>query len=306
MAEPGDAATSSVEWSVKQILDWTTSHFRDSGSPTPRLDAEILLAHVRRCPRIELYTRYDEIVVPEQRAAMRELVKRRGTSEPIAYLVGHREFFGLDFAVDSRVLIPRPETETLVVELLSCLQSAGDNPQMLEIGTGSGCIAVAAAVQAGNLNVVAVDLSPAALEVATANATRHGVTDRIRFVLGDGLQAVEHEPDLAQQRFDLIVSNPPYVTEAELDQLPPDVREFEPLQALVSGPDGLDLIRRLIADAPGWLVPGGRLLIELDPDQVPAVQKLFAGSGEWQPMQRWNDLAGQVRVVGGQLKSAAD
>ena len=164
--------------------DWTTAHFKQHGSETPRLDAEILLAHARGCKRIELYTRFDEPMSEAERTTMRDLTRRRAKSEPVAYLVGHREFFSLKFRVTPDVLIPRPETETLVVELLDACKSL-EAPQILDIGTGSGCIAVTVAVNNKSAQVTATDLSEAALAVARSNAEAHAVSDRIRFLQGD-------------------------------------------------------------------------------------------------------------------------
>ena len=157
------------EWTVRRILDWTTAHLKQHGSDTPRLDAEILLAHARACRRIELYTHFDEPLTDAQRAVMRDLAKRRAKSEPVAYLVGHREFFSLDFRVTPDVLIPRPDTETLVVELIDAAKPL-ESPRILDIGTGSGCIAVAAAVNLPKAQITATDLSEAALAIARENA----------------------------------------------------------------------------------------------------------------------------------------
>ena len=171
-------------WTVRRILDWTIPHLKKHGSESPRLDAEILLAHARGCPRIQLYTHFDVEVSEAQRAVMRELVRRRAAAEPVAYLVGHREFFSLDFRVTSDVLIPRPDTETLVVAALDLIKPL-PQPRVLDIGTGSGCIAISIAVNAPSAQVTATDLSDAALAIAGQNAEVHGVANRVRFVQGD-------------------------------------------------------------------------------------------------------------------------
>ena len=195
-------------WTVRRILEWTIPHLKSHGSESPRLDAEILLAHARGCPRIQLYTNYDEPLTDTQRSTMRDLVKRRAAAEPVAYLVGHREFFSLDFQVTKDVLIPRPDTETLVVDAIEALKQQ-PAPRVLDIGTGSGCIAISLAVNCPNATVTAIDLSPAALDIARANADKHKIGDRIRWLCGDLFA-----PLVADEQFDLVVSNPPYIASA--------------------------------------------------------------------------------------------
>jgi release factor glutamine methyltransferase len=283
-------ATADV-WTVRRVLEWTIPHLKAHGSESPRLDAEILLAHARGCPRIQLYTNYDEPLTEGQRAVMRDLVQRRAAAEPVAYLVGHREFFGLDFRVSRDVLIPRPDTETLVVAGLEFLATR-PQPRVLDVGTGSGCIAISLAVNAPNAILVATDQSAAALEVARENAARHGVDDRIRFVEGD-----LYAPLSVSEPFDLIVSNPPYIASAEIDTLAPDVRLHEPRAALDGGPDGLAIIRRLLADARAFLSPAGGLLIEISSEQAEAVTQLLAANGAFEDIRVIHDLSRQPRVV---------
>ncbi|MCA9072723.1 MAG: peptide chain release factor N(5)-glutamine methyltransferase [Planctomycetaceae bacterium] len=285
------------QWTVQRILEWTTAHLSKHGSESPRLDAEILLAHSRKCTRIELYTKFNEVLTDEQRGTMRELVQRRAKAEPVAYLVGHREFYGLPFRVTADVLIPRPDTETLVMELLSLAKSM-ESPRILDVGTGSGCIAVAIAANLKAARVTAVDLSDAALTIAKANAEANKVVDQITFLEGDG-----YSPLAADARFDFIVSNPPYVAEGELDQLQPDVRLHEPKMALVSGSDGLDLARRLIDEAPKHLVPGGGLLLEISPEQAKTVQNLMQAGDRYKNVRILKDLSGLPRVAAAQLAS---
>jgi release factor glutamine methyltransferase len=293
VAGPPDTPTSrpNEPWTVRRIVDVTTEFLKKQGSETPRLDTEILLAHVRNCRRIELYTRYDELVTDEQRDRLRELVRRRAKSEPVAYLVGHREFFALDFRVTPDVLIPRPDTETLVLELLEAAKGY-EAPRIVDLGTGSGCIAVAAAVNCPAASVTAVDVSEAAIAVARENAQRHKVADRIRFLQGDLFQPVG-----VDERFEVVVSNPPYVAEGELDQLQREVRLHEPRSALVAGPDGLDVVRRLIADSPARLVPGGQLLFEISPEQAGAVRDLLEAGGAYRDVRIVKDLSGCERVA---------
>ena len=288
---PPPTTPASDVWTVRRILDWTIPHLKKHGSESPRLDAEILLAHARGCQRIQLYTHFDDPLTEPQRAAMRDLVKRRSAAEPVAYLVGHREFFGLDFAVTSDVLIPRPDTETLVIEAIDWLKQRSQ-PRVLDIGTGSGCIAISLAVNCRQAQVTAIDLSAAALAIAQQNAEKHGVTDRIRFLHGDLFA-----PLADNEQFDLIASNPPYITSAEMETLQPDVRLHEPHSALDGGPDGLDVIRRLIAAAPPHLAAGGSLLIEIDGAQADAVTQLLAANSHYEEIAVLKDLAKQPRVV---------
>jgi len=285
LVKPDDA------WTVRRVIEWTTSHLKKHGSESPRLDAEILLAHARGCPRIELYTGFDSLLTDEERSIMRELVRRRAQAEPVAYLVGHREFFSLDFRVTPDVLIPRPDTETLVVELLEIIRGL-DQPRVLDVGTGSGCISIAAAVNCPKARFTAVDLIPAALKIAEENARRHLAADRIRFLEGDLFAPLD-----ADDSFDVIASNPPYIREDELSGLQEDVRRHEPRAALVGGDDGLAVLRRLVSEAPGRLVPGGHLLTEISPEQAGDVRALFEATGKFREIGVIKDLAGQARVV---------
>lgn len=277
-------------WTVRRVLEWTTGHLQKHGSETPRLDAEVLLAHSRGCPRIKLYTEYDEPLSDTVRAKMKELVKRRAAREPVAYLVGSREFFSLAFQVTPDVLIPRPDTEALVVEALA-VAKAPQPIDVLELCTGSGCIAVAIAVNAPLSRVTATDISPAALSIAAQNATRHQVEGRISFLEGDLWHAVP-----PNTKFDIIVSNPPYVTRQELAALDDDVRKYEPHLALDGGIDGLDQLRTIVAGAPDWLLPGGWLLLEMDPAQIPKVDAMASETKCYTDVGCIKDLAGRPRV----------
>jgi release factor glutamine methyltransferase len=279
------------EWTVRRVLDWTTAHLKQHGSETPRLDAEILLAHARGCRRIELYTRFDEPLSEAERAVMRELAKRRAKSEPVAYLVGHREFFSLDFRVTPDVLIPRPDTETLVLELLDAARPL-DSPRILDLGTGSGCIAVAAGVNLPTARVTATDVSEAALVVARQNAEAHAVTDRIRFLQGDLFAALA-----ADERFEVIASNAPYIADSERETLQNDVRRYEPHQALFAGPNGTEILFRIIDGAAARLAPAGSLLLEISPEQASAVRERIESSGHYEGVRVVKDAAVLLRVV---------
>lgn len=283
--------TADETWTVGRVIEWTTAHLGAHGSETPRLDSEILLAHARGCERIELYTRFNEPLSEDERGTMRDLVRRRARSEPVAYLVGHREFFSLDFRVTPDVLIPRPQTEVLVAELLD-LARASREPKILDVGTGSGCIAIAAAVQCKQAVVTGTDISAEAIAVARENAERHRVAERVQFQLGDLF-----EPVAEQQGFDMIASNPPYVGEDEIETLQPDVRLHEPHLALVAGQGGLAVLRRIVDDAPRHLVPGGRLLLEISPEQADNVQAVLHSHGAYSDIKVINDLAGRARVI---------
>lgn len=291
MSPPDANAASDDRWTVRRVLDWTTEHLKAKGSETPRLEAEILLAHARNCGRVQLYTQYAEELSDDERGRMRDLVNRRANREPVAYLVGHREFFSLEFRVTPAVLIPRPETETLVVELLERAREL-QPPRILDVGTGSGCIAVAAAVNLPSASVTAIDAGDAALAIARENAEAHGVAERITFLHGDLFA-----PLAAGTRFDVVVSNPPYVAEADFATLQPDVARHEPRAALVSGIDGLDMIRRLIAEAPGYLKPGGVLMLEIPPEQSGGVQAILHQNPRYDRVEVAKDLARSDRAV---------
>lgn len=278
----------SETWTVRRLLEWTEDFLRKKGFESPRLEAQILLAHALGCKKIDLYVRHDEEPAEDGRTAFREMIKKRAEGMPVAYLVGHREFYSLEFAVSPAVLIPRPETETLVMEALRRLKPL-EAPRVLDIGTGSGAIAVAIAKQHRGANVTAVDVSAAALAVATANAQRHGVADRITFLEGDLFGPV------AGQTFDLIVSNPPYIADAEFAALDLGVRDFEPRTALAGGSDGLDFYRRIAADVSKQLAVGGTVMVEIGATQEAPVRDLLAANLESGPS--FKDPAGRPRVV---------
>jgi release factor glutamine methyltransferase len=253
------------------LLDWTARYLAKKGSEYPRLDAEVLLAHALECRRIDLYTRYEEATSEVARARFRELVRQRVEGCPVAYLVGRKEFFSLPFEVSPAVLIPRPESEFVVLECLRLAKGLPE-PRVLDIGTGSGNLAVTVAHQHRGARVTAVDRSTEALAVAAGNATRHGVADRIRFLTGDLFDAIP-----PGERFDFILSNPPYIAREDLDRLPPGVRNYEPLVALEGGPGGFVVFDRLVANAAHFLVPGGYLIVEIGaPQHEPARQRILA------------------------------
>lgn len=278
-------------WTVGRLLTWTADWLTTKGSESARLDAEVLLAHVRGCQRILLYTAFDSPVSDAERARFRELVKRRGDGEPVAYLVGNREFFSLPFAVSPAVLVPRPETEGLVVRVIDLCKPLTAS-RIIDVGTGSGAIAVTLAKHLPRARLAATDISPAALAVARENAARHGVAERIEFLECDLLSAPQ-----AAGPWDVIVSNPPYVRDDEFDALPRDVRLHEPKGALVAGPTGVEVVARLAADAVGSLAAGGWLVVEIGPVVAAAAERALAAVPGLVPGPTLADMAGLPRIV---------
>src|SRR5262245_285826 len=278
----------SETWTVRRLLEWTEDFLRKRNVESPRLEAQILLAHALGCKKIDLYVRYDEEPAEDRRTAFRDMIRKRADGMPVAYLVGHREFYSLSFDVTPAVLIQRPETETLVLEALPLIKPL-DAPRVLDLGTGSGCVAVSIAKQHRTVRVTAIDASSAALSVAAGNASKHAVVDRVAFLEGDLFAPV------AGQTFDAIVSNPPYIAHGEFPTLDPGVRDFEPRAALDGGPDGLAFYRRIAAETTAHLKPGGTILVEVGVTQADAVRDLF--SAHLQPGPTFNDPGGRPRVV---------
>jgi release factor glutamine methyltransferase len=254
---------------VGRLLTWTTDYLKRHGSESARLDAEVMLAHVLEWQRVQLYTHFEEEVSASARGAFRALVRDRALGRPVAYLVGRKEFYSLSFAVSSAVLIPRPESEFVVVEYLEVTRQL-PSAVAVDVGTGSGCLAIACAHHHQGSRFVAIDISEAALAVARANAVKLGVADRIEYRLGDRLQPVAGEGP-----FDVIVSNPPYIPSAAIDGLERGVRDHEPHRALDGGPGGLDMVARLIEESVEILKPGGHLILEIGSDQESAVRGLM-------------------------------
>lgn len=290
---------STEAWTVGRLLEWTTDYLAKHGAESSRLDAEVLLAEALHCERIELYTTFGEEPSDESKAAFRELVRRRAAGEPVAYLVGRKEFYSLSFDVFPAVLIPRPETEFLVIAALDAakaiLETSGDAEKSLtlcDVGTGSGAVAICLAKHLPNAYVTAVDKSPAALEVARGNAVKHNVEDRIEFIESDLVGAIPPETI-----FDIIASNPPYVSAAEYEALAPDVKKHEPKDALLAGPKGTEIIERLLAESATHLAPGSSLFIELSPMIHDAVVGMIEAAPEYTAGESVKDLARLPRVV---------
>ncbi len=280
-------------WNVLRLLQWTTDFFKRKAFDSPRLDAEVLLATAMNCRRIELYTSFDKEPAAEVREAFRELVRRRGEGTPVAYLVGHKEFYSLEFIVNESVLIPRPETEHVVIEALDVAKrSELATLAIADIGTGSGAISIAIAKHLPRAAITAVDLSTQALEVARRNVEKHQVGDQIKLIESDLLTAVK-DPS----QFQIIVSNPPYISNSEYAALSPEVRDHEPETALRAGAKGTEVIEKIIALSASRLVAGGQLIVELSPMIASGVQTLAAESGLFEPAKMIKDLAGHARVI---------
>ncbi len=288
---PPEPATTPTVWTIKALLTWTAEFLTKKGITAARLEAQILLAHVLSCPRIELVARSDEVALDSHRDWFRELIKRRVDGWPVAYLTGEKEFYLLKFNVTPAVLIPRPDTELLVLEALRLVKPL-PTPAVLDLGTGSGCIGICIAHQKKDARVTLSDISPDALEIARANAKQHGLAERLAFHQGDLFDALP-----ADATFDVIVSNPPYVTPGEIATLAPDVRDHEPRLALDGGPDGLAFYRRIAAKVESRLKPSGSVLVEIGETQNEAVRNLFAERPGLELGPTLKDAAGHTRVV---------
>lgn len=260
------------------------------GSDEASLEAELLLMHATGLDRVHVYQRLDEEIAPEQAAVFQKLLERRLAHEPVPYIIGHKEFFGLEFEVAPCALIPRPETETLVELVIAHARERGGPLTIADIGTGSGIIAVAVASAVPEARVVATDISEESLALAKRNAERHGVAGRIEFALGDLLEALRGPVDV-------IAANLPYVATADWEALPPEIREYEPRAGLDGGPDGLRVIERMLSQAPKWLRPGGAVFEEIGDTQGPAAagmaRRYFPGA----EVRVDPDLAGRDRVL---------
>ncbi|MDO8462572.1 MAG: peptide chain release factor N(5)-glutamine methyltransferase [Deltaproteobacteria bacterium] len=250
----------SQDWTILSLLQWTTSFFEKKEIPNPRLDAELLLASVLGLKRIDLYTGHDKKIPEEKLAPFKELIQRRAQREPLQYILGETEFWGLKIQVDRSVLIPRPETELLVEEALKT-----SSVNILDIGTGSGCISIALAKNLPQAKITATDISPEALTLARRNAKNNGVEAQIEFIKAD----LFPEPSL----YDLIVSNPPYIADSEWPTLQAEVRDYEPRGALIAGPTGIEVYQRIFKEASRYLKKPGTLLLEIGEGQRGPLEK---------------------------------
>lgn len=278
-------------WTISRVLKWTAEYFATNGIDSPRLTAELLLSHVLKIERLDLYLRFDQPLNGLEREGFREAIRRRIQREPVAYITGEKSFWTLDLAVDPAVLIPRPDTETLVE---SALDLIGEEAavSVLDLGTGTGCIGLAIAAEREQAFVVAVDASDAACRVARKNVAAAGLSGRMSVVNGNWC-----DPVMPGSGFDLVVSNPPYIPSEDILALSPEVRDHEPLSALDGGADGLSCYRILVETVAAVLRCGGWLVMEIGFDQKEAVTNLARNTGFYDRFEAKKDLGGQDRVV---------
>ena len=284
---------SEESWTVLKLLQWTTDYFQRNNVPEPRSSAEVLLAHVLAEDRLFLYLNYDRPMETNELAAYRACIKRRLGGEPNQYITGLQEFWSLPLRLSPDVLIPRPETEVLVEAVLEFLDKADPNVDILDLGTGSGAIAIALARELPAPRIVATDLSMAALQLAQENAKLNQVDERILFVRGDMFAAIPG----ASQKFKVVATNPPYISHAEISELPREIRDFEPHHALEGGPDGLAAIRLIIAEAHTVLYQAGALFMEMGAEQAESVSALVRESQEYRSFHILKDYSGIDRVL---------
>ncbi|HSZ58108.1 MAG TPA: peptide chain release factor N(5)-glutamine methyltransferase [Tepidisphaeraceae bacterium] len=284
-------------WTVRGILEWTSGFFARKKVEPARLSAELILAHVLSVARIKLYTDYERPLSEKELAACRELVRRAGEQEPIAYLTGKAHFFNLEFEVTRDVLIPRPDTETLVENVLQFVRHQGgfEAPRVLDLCTGSGCIAAAIAHHLKSAVVTATDVSPAAVAVARKNIERLGLSGRVLVEEGDLFEPLSRMVDV--QPFHLIVANPPYIPTGQIESLDRSVREYEPIQALDGGLDGLVIHRKILSEAPQRLVPGGRIYLEIAFDQGELAKQVASEYPAFEDVRILKDFGGRDRVL---------
>lgn len=277
---------------VLAVIQRSSEFLTRKGVDSPRLQVELLLAHILQIPRMKLYLNFDRVLSETELDRLRHWVKRRGEREPLQHILGSTWFCGVEVLVNREVLIPRPETELLAERALPFLSTVAPPPATaLDFGTGSGCLAIVLAVRSPTTRVHALDISEPALKVARQNAERHPTANPVRFYLGDGFAALPRE-----LRFDLIVANPPYIPSADIGKLQPEVRDYDPRLALDGGLDGLEFYRRLAAEARAWLKPQGRLMVELGDGQLASAGGLLASAG-WTIESVECDYAGRERIL---------
>jgi release factor glutamine methyltransferase len=289
----------SEPWTIQRVLAWSADDLRARGFGSPRLDAEVLLGHVLGVNRIALILDAARPLSAPELARYKELHRRRRAGEPVAYLVGTREFYGRAFRVDKRVLVPRPDTEILVEVALERTRRVALSARTLDLCTGSGCVAIAIACERPTAPVLGVDISESALTVARDNALRLGAVQMgtLRSDLFANLPS--------NAKFELITANPPYIAESEIPTLMTDVRDFEPRLALAGGADGLDIIRRIVVEAPAFLTEDGLLAMEVGAGQAPDVVALFKQAG-YRAVESRRDYGGHERVVSGLRSRSID
>lgn len=294
MSNQNNTKTLEPPWTILKILQWATPYFQSRDIDSPRLTAEVLLSYVLGMERIALYARFDQPLSDEELSCLKSLIRRRINREPVAYVIGRKEFMGIDLAVTPDVLIPRPETEFLVGAALDVLPDAAASPprRVIDLGTGSGAVIIALAHHRSGHCYFATDISAAAIDIARANAAAIG-SDNISFFAGDLFAPLGQNPE----KFDLIVSNPPYIPSACIPDLAPEISRYEPVEALDGGPDGLAVIRRIVALAPLYLNPDGRLMMEIGHDQAGAVSRLAAETRYFSGVLFVPDYAGHERIA---------
>ncbi len=277
---------------IHQALQWARERLERAHVEEPWRTAGTLLAHILQKDFLYVLTRPQEVIAEPMWERFRQSVERRARGEPLQYITGHQEFFGLDFWVTPDVLIPRPETELIVEAALE--RTTASDRLIVDVGTGSGCLAVTLAVHLPHVRVLALDISPAALAVARRNAERHGVRERIEFLVSDLFSALEERtpPPVA----DVIVSNPPYISESEFPRLPREVRDYEPRRALVAGREASCIQRRLLAQSPKFLKPGGYLICEMGYGQYPSLREQI-DPRTWRVLEVKRDLQGIERTL---------
>jgi release factor glutamine methyltransferase len=283
------------DWTIIELIQWATNYFDSHHIDSPRTTAEILLAHALNARRIDLYLRYDQPLNSDERNLFKALIKRRLDREPVAYIVGLKEFWSMELEVTGDVLIPRPETECLVERAIERL-TRGSNPQpkyILELGTGSGAVILALASENSRHFYWGTDISIPAIQVARRNAIRHGLNARVRFIVADWLAAF----DVQSALFDLIISNPPYVRSGDLVKLQPEIQAYEPLTALDGAEDGLQCLRQIIQSAYLYLKPAGALLLEMGDDQKTQLSRIISTCGRYEDIEFYTDYSGHDRIA---------
>lgn len=279
-------------WTIKKLLDWTTEYFKKYSIEWPHLEAEILLAHSLGVPRIQLYVQFERVLSPDELAEYKKLILRRSKHEPIAYITGKQPFMSLEFEVNPSVLIPRPETEKLVEVTIDAAKEI-KNPIIADLGTGCGAIAVSLAKYLPEAKIYATDTSKEAIEVAKANAEKHGVQDRCTFFVGDLLEPLKE----LKGKLDIITSNPPYVKTGDIDSLQPEIKDFEPRHALDGGEDGLKFYKKIVGEADVYLKERGLLVFEIGADQAKAVDEMLSLTQKYEKSKIYKDLSGIERVI---------
>ncbi len=279
------------KWTVLKVLQWTTAYFERKHVEQPRASAEVLLAHVLKMKRLQLYLNYDRPLSPTELTSYRATIQRRAAREPTQYITGKQEFWSLELEVTPAVLIPRPETELLVEKTLALVGNSAK--RMLDLGTGSGAVALALAHECPHLHITASDQSYAALQVARRNALRHQLQGRIAFVAADLLSGFAS----SVAPFDIIVSNPPYIGENEFPSLAPEIIQYEPRSALLAGPQGLAVIRRIIDEAPAYLKSDGALLLEIGAGHAELLRDELPKAHGYVHFEFHRDYSGIVRLL---------